>query len=131
MNNELYVTNGIMDLDFNPYVYEYTVLIDDNINSLEFSYNLLEGYNIDIRNNIINKDNQVIYVDIYNIDNIDTYTFYVYKENNIYSSLIDEYKKSIEVTNKEIPIYKVEILSVIIFLLIVIVFSIMFKKKYK
>ena len=73
MIEELDILNGVLDIKFNPYIYEYTVNVDDNINELEFSYVLNEDANIEIRNNNLD-DNNTIYVDVYNIDNTITYT---------------------------------------------------------
>lgn len=129
MIEELDILNGVLDIKFNPYIYEYTVNVDDNINELEFSYVLNEDANIEIRNNNLD-DNNTIYVDVYNIDNTITYTFIVNKENTNMSLGIDNYKKSLEVVNID-PYYnyKLGVLCIGVFFSIIIVFSIIFRKK--
>lgn len=132
MIEELNILNGELELKFNEYTYEYTVKIDSDVKELEFDYKLKDDVNIDIRNNIIDDNNNVVYIDVYDIDNTITYTFYVYKENTNLSSGIDNYKKSLEVVNID-PYYeyKLEGLAVGIFFAIIIVFSIIFRRKKK
>ena len=127
MLKDLKVLNGNLDLKFNEYIYEYTVNVDDDINSLELEYTLLDGTNISINNNILDNTLNTVYIDVYNEENIETYTLYVYKGISDYTIGIDNYKKSLEVINKvEVEPYKLQILADGIFLSIVIVFSIIF-----
>ena len=131
MLNDLKILNGNLELEFNQYTYEYTVKITEDITSLEFSYVLEEDSYINIRNNNINSDESIVYVDVYNLDNYLTYTFYVYKENSELVNGIDNFISSLETTNpKEISLYKVQILSVSLFLIIIILFSVIFKRKH-
>ena len=131
MIEELNILNGDLELKFNEYTYEYTVKVSSDISSLEFSYKLKDDANINIRNNYLD-NNSVVYVDVYNIDERVTYTFNVYKENTLSSSGIDNYKKSLEVVDIDPNYnYKVEGLCVGVFLVIVIMFSIIFKRKKK
>ena len=64
------------------------------------------------------------------VDELLTYTLYVYKENSETVSGIDTYKKTLEIANanNEIETYKVQLLTTGVFLLIVIIFSILFKR---
>ena len=131
MIEELNILNGDLELKFNEYTYEYTVKVSSDISSLEFSYKLKDDANINIINNYLD-NNSVVYVDVYNIDERVTYTFNVYKENTLSSSGIDNYKKSLEVVDIDPNYnYKVEGLCVGVFLVIVIMFSIIFKRKKK
>ena len=127
---ELEITNGLLDLKYNEYTYEYTVNVSDYITNLEFKYKLKDDCYVEIRNNELNNYENVVYLDVYNIDEFITYTFYVYKENSNELNSIETFKNSLEINaKKEIEEYKVQILSVSIFLLIIIIFSIMFKRK--
>ena len=131
MIEELNILNGDLELKFNEYTYEYTVKVSSDITSLDFSYKLKDNANINIRNNYLDNNN-VVYVDVYNLDERVTYTFNVYKENTLSSSGIDNYKKSLEVVDIDPNYnYKVEGLCVGVFLVIVIMFSIIFKRKKK
>lgn len=130
MLEDLEVINGVLELKFDKYNYEYTVEVKDNIKSLEFTYKLLENSYINIRNNELNGKENIVYIDVFNSSEFETYTFYVYKENTSTTSGIDEYKASLQINEKqEIDYYKVEILSVGIFLTIVILFSVIFRRK--
>lgn len=128
---DLRVLNGNLELKFNEYIYEYTVKVDNTINSLELDYKLKEDAYINIRNNNLIEGENIVYLDVYNVDEEITYTLYVYKEKTEEVSGIDNYIKSLEVNsnNNEIDLYKVQILTVSIFLILIIIFLMMFKKK--
>lgn len=130
MLNDLKILNGTLELTFNKYTYEYTVIVDNNINTLDFVYKLEDNCNININNNLLNNYENIVTIDVYNDENIETYTFYVYKEATNYTSLIDNYKKSLEIVNNiEVEPYKIQLLVSGIFLSIIIVFSILFRHK--
>jgi len=78
----------------------------------------------------LNFGENTVYIDVYNIDEKITYTLYVYKENSNVVNGIDDYKKTLEiVTTNEVALYKVQLLSIGIFLIIIIVFSLIFRRK--
>lgn len=130
MINDLQILNGNLELKFNPYTYEYTVKVDSDIESLEFSYNLEPDCYINIRNNTLDNKENTVYVDIYNIDNTITYTFLVTKDTENSVSGIDDYKKSLEIVNNEsINILYVQCLGIGLVLTIIILFSIIFRRK--
>jgi len=133
MLKDLKILNGNLELKFNEYTYEYTIVVEDNIDSLEIEYVLEEGCTIDIKSNTLTDGDNVVYLNIYDEDlNSQIYTLYVYKENGETVSSIDNYVSSLDVNNiEEISLYKVQILTVSIFLMIVILFSIIFKRKVK
>ena len=130
MLKDLKVLNGNLELKFNEYTYEYTVVVEDNVNELELEYKLEDNCLINITNNVLDDYENIVYIDVYNEDNIDTYTLYVYKESIDYTVGIDNYKKSLEVINTvEVETYKLQLLASGIFLSIVIVFCIIFHKR--
>ena len=130
MLKDLKILNGILELKFNEYTYEYTVVVEDDINNLEIDYKLEDDCYLTIRDNEIDYGENIVYLDVYNVDNLITYTLYVYKESSELTSGIDNYKKSLEIanSNNEIETYKVQLLTVGVFLIIVIIFSILFKR---
>ena len=131
MIKDLKILNGNLELKFNEYTYEYTVVVEEGINRLDFSYELYEDTYINIRNNTLNDLKNVVYVDVYNLNEVITYTFYVSKNTSNDVSGINEYITKLEVANnKEIELYKLQILCVSMFIIIVIIFSIMFKRKH-
>jgi len=130
MLNDLKVLNGNLELKYNEYTYEYTVKVDNDIDSLELEYTLKEDCYIEIENNTLLEGNNTVYLNVYNVDESITYTLYVYKEKAETVSGIDSYKKALEINSvKEIQVYKVQLLTTSIFLIILIIFSIMFKRK--
>lgn len=131
MLKELKVLNGNLELKFNEYTYEYTVTVTDEINKLELDYKLEEDCYLSVRDNTLKTGENIVYLDVYNVDEEVTYTLYVYKESNETVSGIDNYKKALEIanTNNEVEPYKVQLLTTGIFLLIVIIFSLMFRRK--
>jgi len=132
MLKDLKILNGILDLEYDEYIYEYTITVEDSVNALDILYEIDKGCNIRVRNNsLLNKEN-IVYIDVYNNINSITYTLYVYKESVEEVSSIDNYLSSLEINKNEIiPIYKVQVLSISIFLIILIFFSIIFKRNIK
>lgn len=130
---DLKVLNGNLELKYNEYTYEYTVKVDNNVNNLELDYKLKDDCYLKIRNNNLTEGENIVYLDVYNVDTNITYTLYVYKEKAEEVSMIDNYISSIEINNtpNEVEIYKVQILTISVFILIIIIFSIMFRKKSK
>lgn len=130
MLKDLKILNGNLELKFNEYTYEYTVVVANDINELEFEYKIDDNCQININDNILDNYENIVYIDVYNDEEIETYTFYVYKENTNYTTGIDDYKKSLEVVNTiEVEPYKLQLLSVGIFLSIIIIFSIIFHRR--
>ncbi len=130
MLKDLKILNGNLELKYNEYTYEYTVTVDNDVNSLEFEYVLDDDCYVDIKDNNLEKGENIVTLDVYNVDNSITYTFYVYKESEEEVNGIDNYMKSLEVANtNNTEFYKVQILSVSLFLTLIIIFSILFHKK--
>ena len=130
MLKDLQVLNGTLDLKFNEYTYEYTITVDETVNALELAYTLDDDCYVEIKNNVLNYGNNIVYLDVYNVDKTITYTLYVYKENSNLVNGIENYREKIELShNKEFELYKVQFLAIGIFLLIVFIFTLMFRKK--
>lgn len=131
MLKELKILNGVLELEFNEYTYEYTVIVEDDITSLDIDYLVEENTYINVRGNILNEKDNIVYIDVYSEENTITYTFYVYKESNETVNGIDNFVSSLEVSNiEEVSLYKVQILTCSIFLIIIILFSIIFRRKH-
>ena len=132
MLKDLKILNGNLELKFNEYTYEYTVTVESNINNLEIEYLLENDTYINIRNNNLNDYENIVYLDVYNVDKSITYTLYVYKGEINEVVGIDEFKKSLEIVkNDGVEFYQIQLLTTSIFLVIVIIFSIIFKRKIK
>lgn len=130
MLKELQILNGTLELEFNEYTNEYTITVDESVDNLDILYKLEENAKIEIKNNNILEGENIVYLRVYNDSIEEIYTLYVYKENTNAVSGIDTYKKSLEVnTSEEVALYKVQLLTGGIFLIIIILFSIMFKRR--
>ena len=130
MLKDLKILNGVLDLEFNQYIYEYTITVDSDVEKLDIAYELEEECSIKIKDNILNKKENIVTLEVYNIDEVAEYKLYVYKNSSNEVNGIEDYRKSLEIVNKEeIDIMKVQILGVSIFLLILIVFCIIFRKQ--
>lgn len=128
---DLKILNGDLELKFNKYTYEYTVVVKNDITSLDIDYTLEDGAYLNIRNNIIDEDENIVYIDAYDEEKTITYTLYVYKEDIKTVNGIENYIESLEVANtqKEVSTYEVQILCVSMFLTIIILFSIIFRRR--
>lgn len=131
MLTELKILNGILELKFDKYTYEYTVQVEDDIKRLDFEYLTTDNVSVNIRNNYIYDGEGLVYVDVINNDNIITYTFSTHKETTNLVSGIDDYKKSLELTKTDnIELYEIQILCSGVFIIIVIIFCLIFRKKH-
>ena len=110
---DLEIINGILELKYNEYTYEYTVTVENDINNLEFSYKLQGDCYIQIRNNELYNYENIVYLDVYSSYDIITYTFYVYKEKSDEVNFIETFKETLEISsNNDIEVYKVKILYI-------------------
>ncbi len=129
---DLKILNGELELPFNEYTYTYTVRVKEDINSLEFSYKLKEDTYVDIQNNILSNEESIVTLDVYNVNEEVVYTFYVYKDDSKEVSGLQNYMQSLEVQNKEeVSPLNIQFLALGIFFLIIICFSLIFKRKTK
>ena len=131
MLNDLKILNGNLELKFDKYTYEYTVTVDSDIDHLELSYKLDDDATLEVIDNDLTGKDNIVTLKVRNGKLEDTYTLYVRKDEEVISG-IDDYKKSLEVIkNEEIEIYKVQILGISIFLTLIVIFTLMFKKEKK
>lgn len=130
MINNLEITNGLLELKFDKYTYEYTVIVDSEIDHLDFLYDVSSDTAVSIRDNFLDAFENIVYFDLIKDNSTTTYTFLVYKEEVESTSKIANFTKSLEVEKEEVvALYKVQILSVTLFLIIIVIFSLMFHRK--
>ena len=131
MLNSLKVVNGSMTPAFEENVFEYTVIVGEEVLSLVLDYEVSEGSTITIYGNdyLTEGENHVI-IETYE-DELVSYTLTVMKNaDSEVSSLVNAYDK-VEI-NVDAPWYKDYItpgISIICFMTIVFLFCIIFKKK--
>lgn len=132
MLTDLKILNGNLELKFDRYNYIYTVVVASDVKSLEIEYTVDDNSYVNIRNNIIDNDESIVYIDVSQLDKKETYTLYVYKEQEEKASLINEYVNSLNINrNIEFSFLNIQILCCIVFIIIVGVFALLFKKKRK
>lgn len=130
MLSNLKVLNGTLDLEFDESIYNYTILVDDSVTSLELSYETKNNEYVVVRNNNIVDFENFVYIDVYAYDSIITYTLCVYKDNSNQVSGIDSYLNSLEVQKIDnVTQVEMQCLCIGVFLGVVIIFSIIFKRK--
>lgn len=129
MLNDLKVLNGILDLKFDKYTYEYTISVDSDVDHLELSYKLDEDATIEVIDNDLDARDNIVYLKVKNKVKEDNYTLYVTRYEEKVSG-IDNYMKSLEIAKKDdIEIYKVQILGISLFFVLIIIFTLMFRRK--
>lgn len=130
MLEELKILNGTMDLKFDKLNNIYTLSVSSNIEKLEFEYKITEGYNIEVIDNYLDEDINNVYIKVYNDIEENIYTFIVYKESSYTSSLIDDYKNSLNV--KKESVNSTYVYSIIIgCIIVIIIFGIILLKPRK
>ena len=129
MLNDLKVLNGNLELSFNNLNYEYTVEVEEDIKKLEFSFKYDDGVNIEVIDNDLKNIDNIVYIKASKENEEDIYTLYVHKKVTNEVTGIDLFKSSLDIEKEEIALYKVQILGISIFLIIVIIFCLLFKKK--
>lgn len=130
MIEELTIKNGKLDLEFNKYNYTYTVGIEDDVSSLVFDYKLEDGYELSILDNKIDKDEGIVYLKSSNGNESYTYTLLVYKETAYQATMIDNYKDSLNVPKEE-PTVSFVYIAAGCFLILLIIFVALFRKRKK
>ena len=125
---DLKVLNGNLELKYNQYTYFYTVVVDNDINKLDLEYKLEDNTKINIIDNNLDNIENLVYIKVSNNQEEVTYTLDVYKESEEVNSIID-YKESLEINNQEeYNLLNVQLLAISIFFIIIVLFSIIFKK---
>ncbi len=128
MLTDLEIVNGILDIEFDKYIYNYTVMVNNDIEYLDMQYKTENNSYVNIRNNNL-KNNNIVYLDVYNDKESLTYTFEVYKESDNSVNTISDYKESLEVVDNPHYFLKLQIVSISLVFLLIIVFSLLFFRR--
>lgn len=128
---DLAILNGVLSLKFDPLNTIYTVTTSENITSLELNYKLSEGASIKIDNNNLINDFTDVVLTVSKDNNQSIYHLYVYKENTSVNTKINNTLEVNIPKKEELPNYIAPLISIICFLIILIVFTILFRKKVK
>ena len=129
MLNDLEILNGELSPEFDIYNDIYSVTITEDVDELVIDYEVSDGYIVNI---VDNKDltagENSVYLQVIKDEEINTYTLLVYKESSEPVFNYEYIPESIEV-EEELPEYAVHLIIGSCFLIILIVFLLLFKKR--
>lgn len=132
MLQDLKILNGELSLKFDPLNTKYTVSVASDVTELEFEYVISEEDTLYIIGNDLKDDyNEVIFT-VSNEEEEMSYYLYVYKEESLEVSTDINYFSSIEApVEEEVPELALPLIASSCFLLILFVFTFLFRKRKK
>lgn len=129
MLNDLEIINGELSPEFDCLNNIYSVTISENVDELVMDYSVTDGYIVNV---IDNKDlaagENEVYIQVIKDEEINTYTLLVYKESSEPVFNYDYNLDTVEV-EEELPEYVAPLIGGSCFLIILIVFLLLFKKR--
>lgn len=129
MLNDLEIINGELSPEFDCLNNIYSVTIPENVDELVMDYSVTDGYIINVIDNkdLASGENEV-YIQVIKDEEINTYTLLVYKESSEPVFNYDYNLDTVEV-EEELPEYVAPLIGGSCFLIILIVFLLLFKKR--
>ena len=129
MLNDLEIINGDLSPEFDCLNNIYSVTISENVDELVMDYSVTDGYIVNVIDNkdLASGENEV-YIQVIKDEEINTYTLLVYKESSEPVFNYDYNLDTVEV-EKELPEYVAPLIGGSCFLIILIVFLLLFKKR--
>lgn len=133
MLDKLEVLNGELMPEFDSYNMNYSVIIDDEVNSLQFNiYSSLVNADIIVEgNNDLTYGENLVTIKVSKDGNENIYTLHVYKEKQEASvAFVDDNIETLEIKAPEkIPDYMAPLIGITCFLIILTLFVLLFKPK--
>ncbi len=129
MLEEMEILNGELSLKFDYLNTKYTVMVDSTVSKLDLNLKVRDDCEISIFNNNNLVNNSVVVVTVYNDEEMISYYLEIYKkrEERVFES--EDYFASLEVnTKQEVPDYVAPLLACSCFLIILFLFTFLFKK---
>ena len=129
MLNDLEIINGELSPEFDCLNNIYSVTIPENVDELVMDYSVTDGYIVNVIDNkdLASGENEV-YIQVIKDEEINTYTILVYKESSEPVFNYDYNLDTVEV-EEELPEYVAPLIGGSCFLIILIVFLLLFKKR--
>lgn len=129
MLNDLEIINGELSPEFDCLNNIYSVTISENVDELVMDYSVTDGYIVNVIDNkdLASGENEV-YIQVIKDEEINTYTLLVYKESSEPVFNYDYNLDTVEV-EEELPEYIAPLIGGSCFLIILIVFLLLFKKR--
>lgn len=129
MLNDLEIINGELSPEFDCLNNIYSVTISENVDELVMDYSVTDDYIVNVIDNkdLASGENEV-YIQVIKDEEINTYTLLVYKESSEPVFNYDYNLDTVEV-EEELPEYVAPLIGGSCFLIILIVFLLLFKKR--
>ena len=126
---DLEIINGDLSPEFDCLNNIYSVTISENVDELVMDYSVTDGYIVNVIDNkdLASGENEV-YIQVIKDEEINTYTLLVYKESSEPVFNYDYNLDTVEV-EEELPEYVAPLIGGSCFLIILIVFLLLFKKR--
>ena len=129
MLNDLEIINGELSPEFDSLNNIYSVTVTEDIDELVLEYSVSDGYIVNvIDNQDLDEGENEVYLQVIKDEEINTYTLLVYKERSEPVFNYEYIPEVIEV-DSEPPEYIAPLIGGICFLIILIVFLLLFKKR--
>lgn len=130
MLEDLKILNGKMTLKFDSFNTIYTVFVDAHVTSLEMEYSLKDGIEISIigNENFSYGKNEVV-LTVWSDKEMESYYLYVTREHATEVTKNIEDVTSLEIDKGEVWEYAIPVISSICFLIILLTFTFLFKKR--
>ena len=132
MLEDIEILNGKLSPKFISSNTVYSIILNDiNDRQLDFNYKIKNSDNIEVINNDLIGDMSKVLIVVYNDHERMTYTFYVYKKEDLIASEDLNLFVPLETEVKAMPNYIIPTIACSCFLIIIILFSILFHHKSK
>lgn len=134
MLENLKIVNGELSLEFDPLVNLYTVLVEEDIEKLDFEYVCAtEICDIEVIGNIITGEENTVVVNVFSENKTDSYKFIVNKKSSdlVFHEENIENAMSVESNTRDFESYEIEYLIIVVLVLIAIMYKILLSKPKK
>ncbi len=132
MLKRLEILNGELSLKFDSLNTRYTVKMTNEDEELKLNYEIEEDDEISIFNNHLTEDKTEVVITVYNEEESTSYYLEVYKKEAEEAADTLNYFESLEVkTDTYLPKYVAPLIASICFLVILFLFTTLFKKRKK
>ena len=132
MLKKLTILNGELSVKFDPLNTRYTVNMNTSDESLKLAYETEDTDQVSVFNNHIKEGKNEIVITVYNDEEMMSYYLEVYQNTSSAALNSEDYFASLEVkSNQDLPEYVAPMIASICFLIILLSFTFLFKKKKK
>ena len=132
MLKKLEILNGELSTKFDPLNARYTVNLRTEETELKLNYDIEKDDKISIFNNEINGENSEVVITVYNDKEMMSYYLEINEPKHNLASIDEDYFSSLELkTDTYMPKYIAPLVAGICFVIILCLFTVLFKKNKK